>query len=144
MLKVPLEGTPLSITVQKGSVDEAVAVAFCLVEEAALLPQVTGKRDSHGFSKAGWQSPACLPGVQQTGPHASCAGCAPSPDNGAIHQRCLQERVCSEVVQHFLTASAALPPAPWFVPAAARMSPDGCVWTQEVRAGPTCRLGRSC
>lgn len=59
MLKVPLEGTPLSITVQKGSVDEAVAVAFCLVEEAALLPQVTGKRDSHGFSKAGRVLPAC-------------------------------------------------------------------------------------
>lgn len=143
MLKVRLEGTPLSITVQKGSVDEAVAVAFCLVEEAALLPQVTGKRDSHGFSKAGRVLPACQ----------GCSKLAPVPAVLAVpHPQTMEPSIsdafrresAGEVVQHFLTASAALPPAPWFVPAAAGMSPDGCTWTQEVRAGPTCRLGRSC
>lgn len=56
---VPFEGTPLSLTMQKGSVYEAVAVAFSLVEEAALLPQVTGRRHSHGFSKASRVLPAC-------------------------------------------------------------------------------------
>lgn len=59
MLKVPLEGTLLSITLTEGSVSEAVAVSFSLVDEAALLPQVTCRRDSHGFPKAGRVLPAC-------------------------------------------------------------------------------------
>lgn len=54
----------------------------------------------------------CLPAGGRSQPLASCAGRAPSPDNGAIHHRCLQERVCSGVVQCFLATSASLSPAP--------------------------------
>lgn len=97
----------------------------------------------------GQQSRACLPGVQQTSPCASCAGHAPSPDNGAIHHRCLQERVCSEVVQHFLAAAAAVTSA-WFVPAAAGMDrarhgryvlapPEG--WAGAAGSSPRLQLG---
>lgn len=42
---------------KEGTVSEAVASS--LVDEAALLPQVTAKGDSCGFSKAGRVVPAC-------------------------------------------------------------------------------------
>lgn len=58
-VKVPLKGALLSITMKKGSVSRAVAVDFSLVDQVASLLQVTGKRDSHGFSKAGRVLPAC-------------------------------------------------------------------------------------
>lgn len=42
---------------KKGSVSGVVA--FSLADEVASLPQVTGKRDSHGFSRASRVLPAC-------------------------------------------------------------------------------------
>lgn len=108
---------------------------FPLQGEAALLPQVTGERGLHGFFEASRVPPACR-GTQQASPRASCAGRAPSPDNGAIHHQCLQERVCSGVVQHFLATSASLSPAPWFVPAEAGMNLACCVFYSRYVPAP--------
>lgn len=110
--------TPVSVTMQKGSENLYEAVAFSLAGGGCLA--AAGYRQERlVWLLRGRQSPACLLGDAASQPCASCAGRAPSPDNGAIHHGCLQERVCSGVVQRFLATSASLSPAPRFVPAEA-------------------------
>lgn len=83
-IESPTWGTLLSITTKKGSVSEAVA--FSLVDEAALLPQVTGKRDSCGFSKASRVLPACQ----------GCSKLAPVPAVLAVpHRQTMEPSITS-------------------------------------------------
>lgn len=121
-------GTTVSVTTQKSSANfylHPCNMTFI----CSSLPCREGCPTTAGYGPEGhalvsWRPAGpCLPAGGHSQPRASCAGRAPSPDNGAIHHRCLQERVCSSVMQCFLATLASLSPAPWLVPAEAGMKP---------------------